>query len=201
MAARDVVCDLFAGVEPFDEHEGSDRTATLRWIRSGAPLFRTASPDTRDKHLCVYFALLDTTRRTVLLVDHVKSGLWLLPGGHVDDGEDPRATVRREAAEELRIDAEFHPSFGAEPFFLTVTRTRGAHSHTDVSLWFVLAATEDMRLAADPREAHGVRWFALDDPAEWAHDRFDPQMPRFRSKLVSRLAGDSTGAERPLPPG
>jgi uncharacterized protein (DUF433 family)/8-oxo-dGTP pyrophosphatase MutT (NUDIX family) len=93
------------------------------------------------------------------------------PGGHVDDGEDPRATVLREASEELRIDGEFHPWFGDDPSFLTVTKTRGEHSHTDVSFWFVLAADRNMRIEADPREANEVRWFALDDPAEWAHDR------------------------------
>lgn len=178
-----MVCDLVTGIAPFDEHEHADQAATLRWIRSGAPLTRSGSP---DKHLCVYFALFDVARRTVLLVDHVKSGLWLFPGGHVDDGEDPRVTVRREAAEELRINAEFHPSFGDDPLFLTVTKTRGAHSHTDVSFWFVLAADQHMPLEADPREARQVRWFAVDDPGEWAHDRFDPQMARFREKLMAR---------------
>jgi 8-oxo-dGTP pyrophosphatase MutT (NUDIX family) len=184
---RDVVYDLVAGVSPFDEHELRDKTSTLGWIDSGAPLFRIARPATPDKHLCVYFALFDEARRTVLLVDHVKAGLWLLSGGHVDDGEDPRRTVLREAAEELSIDGEFHPRFGDEPLFLTVTKTRGEHSHTDVSFWFVLAADQDMRIEADPREANEVRWFALDDPAEWAHDRFDPQMGRFRDKLMAHL--------------
>jgi 8-oxo-dGTP pyrophosphatase MutT (NUDIX family) len=113
--------------------------------------------------------------------------LWLFPGGHVDDGEDPRTTVLREAAEELQITGEFHPRFEDEPLFLTVTRTRGEHSHTDVSFWFVLAADQDMRIEADPREANQVRWFALDDAAEWAHDRFDPHMARFRDKLLARL--------------
>jgi 8-oxo-dGTP pyrophosphatase MutT (NUDIX family) len=154
---RDVVHDLIAGVTPLDEHEVQDRAATLQWIRSGAPLFRIARPATPDMHLCVYFALLDDTRRSVLLVDHVKAGLWLFPGGHVDDGEDPRTTVLREAAEELRIDGEFHSRFGDEPLFLTVTKTRGEHSHTDVSFWFVLAADQDMRIEADPREANEVR--------------------------------------------
>ncbi len=114
-------------------------------------------------------------------------GLWLFPGGHVDDGEDPRTTALREAAEELRITGEFHPRFGDEPLFLTVTKTRGEHSHTDVSFWFVLNADQDMRIEADPREANQARWFALDDPAEWAHDRFDPHMARFRDKLAARL--------------
>lgn len=182
--ARDVVSELVEGVVPFDEQEESDRAATVRWVRSGAPLFRDTGP---DKHLCVYFVLLDATRRTVLLADHVKSGLWLPPGGHVDDGEDPRATVVREAAEELGIDGAFHPSFGDDPLFLTVTDTVDVPSHTDVTFWFLLAAAQDMPLVPDPREAHEVRWFALDEPAEWVGYPFDPQMPRFRAKLLARL--------------
>jgi len=184
---RTVVEELVAGVDPLDDHEAVDKTGVLGWIRSGAQLFRVARPATPDKHLCVYAALFDEVRRSVLLVDHVKAGLWLFPGGHVDEGEDPRRTVLREAAEELRIDGEFHPWFGDDPLFLTVTRTRGEHSHTDVSFWFVLTADQDLRIEADPREARGVRWFALDDPSEWSADRFDPQMGRFRNKLLARL--------------
>ncbi|MFE0025518.1 NUDIX hydrolase [Amycolatopsis sp. NPDC059021] len=184
---RAVVHELVAGVTPLDEREAEDKASTLGWVDSGAPLFRIARPATPDKHLCVYAALLDEARRTVLLVDHVKAGLWLFPGGHVDDGEDPRATVLREITEELRIEGEFHPRFGDDPLFLTVTKTRGEHSHTDVSFWFVLAADQDMEIVADPREAHGTRWFVLDDPTEWAPDHFDPHMARFRAKLLARL--------------
>jgi 8-oxo-dGTP diphosphatase len=158
---RAVVHDLVAGVVPLDEHAAQDKAATLRWVRSGAPLCRIARPATSEQHLCVYFALFDEAWRTVLLVDHVKAGLWLLPRGHVDEGEDP--------------------------LFLTVTKTRGKRSHTDVSFWFVLAADQDIRIEADPREANEVRWFALDDPTEWANDRFDPHMARFRNKLLARL--------------
>lgn len=184
MDSRGVVAELVDGVVPLDEHERADRTATAKWVRSGAPLFRGGGP---DKHLCVYFVLLDEARRTVLLADHVKSGLWLPPGGHVDDDENPRATVVREAAEELGIDAAFHPSFGDDPLFLTVTETVEVPSHLDVTFWFLLAGDQDMRLEPDPREAREVRWFALDEPAQWAHHRFDPQIGRFRAKLLSRL--------------
>src|SRR5262245_18372308 len=109
--SRSVVEDLVAGVAPLDEHEARDRASTLAWIRSGAPLFRVVPPATPDKHLCVYSALFDEERRSVLLLDHVKAGLWLFPGGHVDDGEDPRRTVLRETAEELQVGGEFHPRF------------------------------------------------------------------------------------------
>ena len=47
-----------------------------------------------------------------MLVDHLEAGCWLLPGGHVDDGEDPRTTVVREAQEELGIDVHFHERLG-----------------------------------------------------------------------------------------
>lgn len=180
MDSRAVVDGLVAGVVPFDGQEEADRADALAWVRSGAPLCRPAGP---DKHLCVYFVLLDDTRRSILLVDHVKAGLWLPPGGHVDEGEDPRVTAMREAAEELGIDGVFHPAFGDDPLFLSVTRTVGAGSHVDVTFWFLLAAEKGMALAPDPREAHRVRWFDLDDPAEWAGRRFDPQLPRFREKL------------------
>lgn len=46
-------------------------------------------------------------RKKVLLMDHKKAELWLPPGGHVEPGENPRETVRREAKEKLGIDAEF----------------------------------------------------------------------------------------------
>ncbi len=182
-----MVHDLAAGITPFDAREAEDRAGTLRWVRSGAPLFRTARPATPDPHLCVYFALLDDARGTVLVADHVKSGLWLLPGGHVDDGEDPRDTVVREAREELGVDARFHPAFGAAPLLLTVTRTRGAGSHTDVSFWFVLAGAEDMPLVVDEREAARVRWFDVADRARWDTRPADPRMDAFRGKLASRV--------------
>ncbi|MBV9141102.1 MAG: NUDIX domain-containing protein [Pseudonocardiales bacterium] len=169
-----------AGVVPLDEREAQDKATTLQWVNSGAPLFRIARPATPDKHLCVYFALFDEARRSVLLVDHVKAGLWLFPGGHVDDGEDPRTTVLREAAEELQINGEFHPRFGEQPLFLTVTKTRGEHGHTDVSFWFVLAADQDMRIEADPLGHPGVGQltdhhkrlaFTTGDGRSWSHGR------------------------------
>jgi len=182
---RTVVRDLVAGIAPYDDHEAQDRAATLEWVRSGAPLFRTAPPATPDRHLCVYFVLFDEARRSIFLVDHVKAGLWLPPGGHVDVDEDPRDTALREAAEELRIDGDFHSRFGDNPLFLTVTRTRGDHSHTDVTFWFVFAADQDTNIDLDTREAKEARWFDIDDLEQWAQGRFDPHMARFAHKLSS----------------
>jgi 8-oxo-dGTP diphosphatase len=183
---RAVISDLVAGVCPLDGREAADQAAILEWIASGQPVFRTVPPATPPRHLVSYFALVDSARRMVLLGDHVKSGLWLPSGGHVEDGEDPRDTVSRAASEELGIRATFHDRLGAgRPFFLTVTPTVRENSHEDVSLWFVLACDRDAELAPDPREYRGVRWFSLDGGDGWPADRFDPEMGRFARKVMA----------------
>ena len=183
---RQVVRDAVAVVTPYDEREASDQRWMLDWIDSGASLFRTAKPASPPEHLAVYAALLDEAAGTLMLVDHAKAKAWLMPGGHVDDGEDPRATVVRELAEELRIGPPFHPRFGSDPFFLTVTETRPPGTHTDVTLWFVFAADQTAPIVPDPAEFSQERWFALGDPAAWVGD-FDPQMFRFLAKLSLAL--------------
>jgi 8-oxo-dGTP diphosphatase len=186
--SRSLIHDLVAEVSPLDAKEASDQSDILGWVASGAPLFRVERPATPSKHLAVYFALLDDTSRSILLVDHVKAQSWLLPGGHVDDGEDPRWTVEREAFEELGIIPKFHERVsGDKPFFVTVTRTRGPDSHTDVTLWFVLQGDRQAEIQMDVREANEVRWFGLDQQTEWPVSHFDPQMHRFAAKLTGAL--------------
>ncbi|MET0385509.1 MAG: NUDIX domain-containing protein, partial [Polyangiales bacterium] len=111
------------------------------------------------------------------LVDHKNAGLWLPTGGHVEPGEHPRATVLREAQEELGIEAVFRH---ASPLMLSVAQTRGSDSHTDVSLWYVLQLARSTALTPDLGEFHAVRWFG---PNELPYERSDPHMRRFVAKL------------------
>jgi 8-oxo-dGTP diphosphatase len=187
---RAAIGGLVQGIEPLDQQEAADQAATVGWIESGQPLFRTASPATPPRHLVSYMVPVDAGNRTVLLGDHVKSGLWLPPGGHVEDGEHPRSTVERETQEELGIPAVFHPGLGREtPFFLTVTPTV-ERSHVDVSLWFLLEGAHQHRLRPDAREFRSVRWYNVDEQLEWPSDTFDPQMTRFVRKLKAALPRD-----------
>jgi 8-oxo-dGTP diphosphatase len=182
---RELISDLVAAVRPFDEREAADQADILEWVASGQRLFRSVPPDTPPKHLVVYFIPVDAAERCLLLGDHRKSGLWLPPGGHVEDGEDPRQAVIREAREELGIEAEFKDD---KPFFLTVTPTKEANSHLDVDLWFVLqVARHKTQLTPDPREFKSVRWFDVDDQRDWPADTYDPEMNRFAAKLGRRL--------------
>jgi ADP-ribose pyrophosphatase YjhB (NUDIX family) len=99
---------------------------------------------------------------SVLLCDHRLSGLWL-PTGHVEPGEHPLDTVRREAVEELGVATQLDAVFSERPFFLTMAETVGppAMRHVDVSLWFALAGRAGQPLHPDQREFAQVRWWTV----------------------------------------
>jgi 8-oxo-dGTP diphosphatase len=183
---RQLVHDLVTSVEPNDPYEAVDVDLIAQWIECGSPLYRTDDPATRDQHLCVYFVPFDDVRRRILLIDHIKARRWLPPGGHIEVDEDPRDAVRREADEELKLKAEFHPMFGDKPFFVTITKTRAPSNCTDVTLWFVIKADEHTALQPDPWEMNDARWFDLADHGEW-ETQGDRNLPRFLDKLETYL--------------
>lgn len=163
-------------IEPMDASEVAAKADVLAWIDSGVELCRLKKPATPNKHLIAYFALIDGDH--LLLVDHINAELWLPTGGHVEPGEHPRATVRREAREELSIECEF---LREAPLMLTVTETVGnTAGHTDVSIWYCLHGDRSAQLEFDQSEFASVRWFHKD---EIPMNRTDPQMGRFLRKL------------------
>lgn len=182
---RSVVRDLVAGICPHDLREEHDQKHILDWIDSGAQLFRLAKPITPPQHLAVYAALLDEESGTLLYGHHAKARAFLMPGGHVDDGEDPRRTVTRELDEELGYVPPFHQAFGRDPFFVSVSQTRGQDSHADVTLWFAFAASRTAPITPDPAEFSQVRWFPLDEPID--DQRFGPEVGRAVAKLSASL--------------
>lgn len=182
---RDLVEDLV----PHDPEEAEHRASTLGWIDSGAPIFRTAKPATPPKHLVSYCLVVDTAARLALLVDHRDAERWLPTGGHVDPDEHPVAAATRELREELAIEPSFHPAIGPTPLFLTVTETAGRlERHTDVSLWFLFAASPADDLRPDEREFIGARWWAFDEIGATDGVSFDPHLPRAITKLERLLA-------------
>jgi 8-oxo-dGTP pyrophosphatase MutT (NUDIX family) len=172
---------LVGRIEPGDDREAADLATVRAWLASTDDVYRRVRPATPDPHLVSYVVPVDPAGR-VLLGEHVLSGLWLPPGGHVEPGEDPVETARREASEELGVEAVV-----GDPLFVSVTRTVGAGSHTDVSLWFPFPLDPGTPLTVDPREFRSVRWW------EGAPDRPDPAFGRFRVKLVSRRARGCRG--------
>lgn len=178
---REKITDLIQSIKPLDELEKSHQKDVLHWIKSGVEIFRIEKPDKPPKHLVSYFVVIDTENQAILLVDHIKAELWLPTGGHVENGEDPKFTVEREALEELGISAKF---LEESPFFITVTATVGKTAgHTDVSLWYLLSASMNDSIQYDPGEFNGYRWFTIDEILGGDVKDFDLHMHRFAKKL------------------
>ena len=159
----------------------------MSWIDSGADLFRTVKPQTPPIHLVSYAVPTDDTG-AILLIDHVKSGRLLPPGGHVDVDEDPGTAAVREVSEELGLTAEFGDLCGDRPGFLTWNQTVGPNSHVDVCLWYVVHVDRKMKITLDAREASAVQWVEPTDTAIWHTAKLDPGMLRFLSKVGFPLA-------------
>ena len=174
-------------IQPFDDIERDIKLDVIDWVDSGAQLFRISKPDNPNKHLVSYFVLFDDINNSVLLIDHIKSHLWLPTGGHVDIDEDPYDTAVREAYEELHITADFTTPFGSNPFFVTATVTNGCGYHTDVSLWYIIKGDSTKELWFDKQEMNGYKWLTLDEILLTDISTMDEQMHRFTNKMKQFL--------------
>jgi len=180
---RALIEAMVRSIEPVDRVEAEHQARVLDWIASDAGLFRVSKPATPNPHLVAYFVVVDEEAEKVLLVDHKNAGLWLPTGGHVEPDEHPRATVIREAAEELGIAAEFLLD---DPLFVTVAETVGLTAgHTDVTLWFALERDCRAPLDWDDEEFHAATWFGL---TEIPPERSEPNLERFLRKLAAYRA-------------
>lgn len=185
-ALLDDIRDLIAGIVPGDPLEAEHRATALAWATASDDLFRRVSPNVPDPHLVAYIVARDPGDGAILLTEHRRSGLRLPPGGHVEPGEHPVQTVRREIVEELGIEACFAEPFGERPQFVTVTRTVGdpTTQHHDVTLWFVVAVSRQARLRPDPREFASVRWWSEEELRRGQVERVEPHLARFLTKIA-----------------
>jgi 8-oxo-dGTP diphosphatase len=182
---------IIEAIVPYDDKEAAARQKSINWIKSDAPLYRIQKPAVPPMHLVSYFAIFDPETNKMLLQDHLLAHVWLPAGGHVDPDEDPVETVRRECKEELGIEAVFLGE--PVPHFITATVTNGQKEHTDVSLWYVLQASESTPLTIEADRFADVRWWDVDEILATPIDQFDQEIHHFlakikQSKLLERAA-------------
>jgi 8-oxo-dGTP pyrophosphatase MutT (NUDIX family) len=179
LKAHPCLQDILLKLKPWDSIEASHIEETLKWVQSGAEIYRIKKPDIPKKHLAAYYVLIDIEKASFLLVNHRAAKGWIPGGGHCDPLESPVQTIQRELWEELKVTAPF---LWENPLFLTVADVgmEGFGRHTDVTFWYVLSGKESMLLKYDNEEFTEARWFPLKElPASVA----DPHFSRFIEKL------------------
>lgn len=141
----------------------------------------------------------------VLLLKHKKLGLWLAPGGHIDEGELPDEAVLRELREESGLTADFvvptrgpNPADGQVEFLHPPQHVQVEvipnHNHHIDYVYFLRARPGDV--APGEGESREWRWHSLND-LEGGHLT---EEVRETSRRAIELVENSTRPSKAAPP-
>lgn len=100
-----------------------------------------------ESHFCVYFAAYDPKAKQIFIGHHKKSGLWLVNGGHIDQGETLQETLKREIDEEWGLAENLENLEISQPRLLTITEINNlpkqtCRAHYDV--WYFVAVDKNV---------------------------------------------------------
>ena len=107
-----------------------------------------------------------------LLLKHKKLGMWLPPGGHIDEGETPDEAVLREVFEETGLEAEFimpprPPVMSSgrveslhEPQRVQTEELPGHNHHIDFIYYLRAKSGDPVRR---PEESDDLRWHTAEE--------------------------------------
>jgi 8-oxo-dGTP pyrophosphatase MutT (NUDIX family) len=127
-------------------------------LQYAADLTEPFSREQLPAHFTASAAVVDPERGLVCLVDHVKLGRRLQPGGHVEpDDEGPAQAALREVREETGLEPRLHP-FAPRPFDVDVHEFperdgQPAHQHLDLRYL----------LLAEGEPGPGAHWLGFDE--------------------------------------
>lgn len=106
----------------------------------------------------------------ILMMKHSKIGIWLQPGGHIEENEMPHETARRETKEETGFKIEFENVPETEyqeksedlpnPFMMNVHQIKKGHWHCDIAY---KAKIKYKKEATHSNEHEGLKWFKKED--------------------------------------
>lgn len=130
-------------------------------------------------HITASGVVLNADRTKTLVIHHVGLGLWLQPGGHVDDTDKSiRSAAAREVLEETGVAM-------SQPILLDIDshavpanerKREGAHVHHDFAF---LAFADETALTPQLAEVHAARWLTFEELTRLEGRR----MQRFVRKL------------------
>ncbi len=120
----------------------------------------------------------------VFLLNHNKAKTWLMPGGHVDEGNSLRQTAVEELSEELNLDIL---GFKLEPIHIAEIETKGSNAgHVDVTLCYKIevADTNEVGKFVQEKEAAEARWFDVDEASNLPEFT---NLPAVNQKIIAKM--------------
>jgi 8-oxo-dGTP pyrophosphatase MutT (NUDIX family) len=156
----DIVAAVRArAANPVDEREAGAAELCLAEIaRLPHPFDQHADP------VHITGSALIVAPRGVILHKHRRLGIWLQPGGHLDDGESPAHAAVRESTEETGL-----PVVLVTDEVIHVDVHLGGRGHTHLDLRYLCTAP-DLDPTPPPGESQEVFWFSWDAAIEMAED-------------------------------
>lgn len=156
-ANSDYIQDLLT-ISPVDAFERKDISEAVEWLEASVQVHK---PHNMDQHLGVVFFIISPDASETFLIHHKKAGLWLPPGGHVQEGQSFKDAVREEMTQEIGAAL---PLVSERPFFFVKTFTVGKNAgHIDATAYFISLAEESTPFVVEEKEASDGKWFAVSD--------------------------------------
>lgn len=147
---RQSVRDAVLSRRPVDARE---RDALAEFVARFDALAAPFSEVADKVHVTASAIVVSDDRSRVLLHKHKRLGMWLQPGGHIDEGETPAEAAQREAAEETGL-----PVTLASPDLLHVDVHPGPRGHTHLDLRYLVTSPK-VPPAPPEGESKDVQWF------------------------------------------
>lgn len=121
-----------------------------------------------DKIRQVYVLVISKDKQKVLLV-YNKEGLWLLPGGTVEKGENVENTLVREVKEETNRDVQVD---SIQPFFYQEAFTKGENGQWNsdgYQVRLLVFVDKDNEFESDPDEGDTIKaeWVPVKDISKY----------------------------------
>lgn len=129
--------------------------------------------------------VVEDDRGRVLLQHRSDFGVWGVPGGAPDEGEDLTSSLLRELKEETGLHATQATPFGfaSDPEFETITFPNGHRCQYFILLYAVRQFQGQARVADD--ESHAVEWF---EP-----ENLPPMLPNMRRTVEAYIRFKRSG--------